>query len=90
MSLIHQACCSDHEFTMKAILIGFAVQHPENIELMKAFVGNWEGSQAVIVRMPKPGKAYTLETAMKIDKKMDVQWVPCSKRSHLLQYIAVF
>ena len=43
ISLIHQACGSDDELTMKAILIGFAVQCPEHIKHMKVFIGNWEG-----------------------------------------------
>ena len=53
---------------MKVNPLGFAVQHPEHIEHMKAFVGNWEGSPVVIVMMPNPGKANTLETAMQIDE----------------------
>ena len=55
---------------------------------MKALIGNWEGSLAVILMIPNPGKAYTLETAMQIDEKMDVPLGMCSERKHSLWYIA--
>ena len=73
---------------MKAILIGFAVPHPEHIKHMKAFIGNWEGSPAVIVMMPNPRKVHILETVMHIDEKMDVQLGTCSERNHSLCFIA--
>ena len=58
---------------MKGILIGFEDQCPAHIEHTNTFIGNWEGFLAVIVTMPYPGKSYTLETAIRIDEKMDVQ-----------------
>jgi len=38
--------------------------------------------------MPNPAKVYTLETAMRIDEKMDVQLGTCSEREKTLWYIA--
>ena len=69
---------------MKAILIGFEIQHLENITQMSAFIGNWQGNAAVIVKMPNPAKSYTLERATQINNNMDFQLGSCSERARTL------
>lgn len=88
ISLFHQEHGSDDELKMKTILIGFAVQCPEYIDNMNAFLGNWEGSPAVIVKTSNPGTASKLGTEMKTNEKMDVWLGTCSERNNLLCYIA--
>ena len=60
-NMIFQAAASSGDFTMKAILIGFEIQRPENITQMSAFIGNSHGNAAVVVKMPNPAKSLTLE-----------------------------
>ena len=55
---------------------------------MSAFIGNWRGNAAVIVKVPNPAKSYTLERATQINNKMDVQLGSCSERARTLRYIA--
>lgn len=73
-NIIFQAATSGDNFTMKAILISFEIQHPKSTTQMRAFIGNWQENVAVIVKMPNPEKCIHRRQQLKSMTRWVFNW----------------